>query len=53
MNPIKLSKQLQSTLVNYLTSSFDVNRDRQEPELAAFIQQSLNAPRALFAGPLS
>jgi len=51
MNPIKLSKQLQDTLVSYLTTTFDVNRDGQEPALAEFIRQSFNRPRALFAGP--
>ena len=51
MNPIKLSQQLQNTLVNYLTTTFDVNRDGREPELAAFIQQSFKRPQALFAGP--
>jgi len=51
MNPIKLSKQLQETLVNYLTTTFDVNKDGKEPNLAAFIRRSFNRPRALFAGP--
>lgn len=51
MNPIKLSRQLQDTLVSYLTTTFDVNRDGQEPALAAFIKQSLSEPRSLFAGP--
>ncbi len=51
MNPIKLSKQLQETLASYLTTTFDVNRDGKEPALAAFIRQSFNQPRALFAGP--
>jgi ATP-dependent helicase YprA (DUF1998 family) len=51
MNPIKLSRQLQDTLVSYLTTTFDVNRDGQEPALAAFIKKSLNEPRSLFAGP--
>ncbi|MCB9431127.1 MAG: DEAD/DEAH box helicase [Ardenticatenaceae bacterium] len=51
MNPIKLSKQLQETLISYLTTTFDVNRDGKEPELARFIQRSFNRPRALFAGP--
>lgn len=51
MNPIKLSQQLQETLVSYLTTTFDVNRDGEEPALAAFIQKSMNRPRALFAGP--
>ncbi|MCA9936858.1 MAG: DEAD/DEAH box helicase [Anaerolineales bacterium] len=51
MNPIKLSQQLQNTLANYLTTTFDVNRDKQEPALAKFIKDSFNRPRALFAGP--
>lgn len=51
MNPIKLSKQLQETLVSYLTTTFDVNRDGKEARLAAFIRDSFNRPRALFAGP--
>jgi len=51
MNPIKLSEQLQETFTNYLTTTFDVNRDGKEPTLAAFIQESFNRPRALFAGP--
>ena len=51
MNPIKLSAQLQETFVDYLTTTFDVNRDGKEPALATFIQNSFNRPRALFAGP--
>lgn len=51
MNPIKLSTQLQQTLVSYLTTTFDVNRDGKEEKLAAFIRDSFNRPRALFAGP--
>jgi hypothetical protein len=51
VNPIKLSKELQTVLVNYLSTTFDVDRDKQEPALAAFIQQSFARPRALFAGP--
>jgi ATP-dependent helicase YprA (DUF1998 family) len=51
LNPIKLSKQLQETLVSYLTTTFDVNRDGKEERLAAFIRDSFNRPRALFAGP--
>lgn len=51
MNPIKLSQQLQETLVSYLTTTFDVNRDRKEPALEKFIKDSFNRPRALFAGP--
>lgn len=51
MNPIELSEKLRGTLVDYLSATFDVDRDKQEPELAAFIQRTFDAPRALFAGP--
>lgn len=51
MNPIKLSNQLQDTLLSYLTTTFDVNRDGKESRLATFIRDSFNRPRALFAGP--
>lgn len=51
MNPIKISKQLQDTLISYLTTTFDVNRDGQEPDLAKFIEKSFKHPRSLFAGP--
>jgi cytochrome c553 len=51
MNPIKLSQQLQETLLSYLTTTFDVNRDGQEARLAEFIRDSFGRPRALFAGP--
>lgn len=51
MNPIQISQKLQQTLVSYLTTTFDVNRDNREPKLAATIRASLNAPGALFNGP--
>lgn len=51
MNPIKISQQLQRTLVHYLMTTFDVNRDGSEPELAAMVRRSLNTPGALFNGP--
>lgn len=51
MNPIELSQQLQSTLLGYLLTIFDVNRDGQEPELAAALKERLQRPRALFHGP--
>lgn len=51
MNPIKLSEQLKNTLVHYMTTTFDVNRDGQEKELAQFIKNNLHSPGALFAGP--
>lgn len=51
MNPIRLSQQLQDTLTGYLTSTFDVNRDGQEPALAAFMKESFSQPQALFTGP--
>ena len=51
MNPIQISQDLQKTLVNYLLTTFDVNRDDQEPELAAALQQAFETPGALFQGP--
>ncbi len=51
MNPIKLSEQLEQTFNNYLTTTFDVNRDGKEEALAQAIQHSLTRPNALFNGP--
>jgi ATP-dependent helicase YprA (DUF1998 family) len=51
MNPIEISQKLQETLVNYLTTTFDVNRDGNEAELAAAIRESFATPGALFNGP--
>lgn len=51
MNPIELAQKLQAALVSYLTTTFDVNRDGQEPELAAAIEASFNLQGALFNGP--
>ena len=51
MNPIHLSETLQSQLVKYLTTTFDVNRDGLEPELAAAIADSFEMNGALFKGP--
>ena len=51
MNPIELSQQLQATLLRYLLTIFDVNRDGQEPELGAALEERLQRPRALFNGP--
>ncbi len=51
MNPIQIAKSLQTALVGYLTTIFDVNRDGQEPELAQAIKMSISAPGALFSGP--
>lgn len=51
MNPVKLSQQLQDTLISYLSTTFDVNRDGQEPALALFVEESFSRPQSLFAGP--
>lgn len=51
MNPIQISQELQRTLVNYLLTTFDVNRDGQEPELANALWQAFETPGALFQGP--
>ncbi len=51
MDPIQLSQQLRDVLLRYLVTTFDVNRDGQEPELASALKDRLNRPRALFYGP--
>lgn len=51
MNPIQISNDLKQTLVDYLTTTFDVNRDGQEPDLADMIRAELDASGALFNGP--
>jgi len=51
VNPIQLTHTLQNALVDYLTTIFDVNRNGQEPELAASIEQAISVPGALFNGP--
>ncbi len=51
MNPIKLSHTLQDTLVRYLSTTFNVNRDGHEAELAYALRSSFETPGALFNGP--
>lgn len=51
MNPIKLSEQLERTFIDYLTTTFDVNRDGKEEALAQAIQRGLTNRKALFNGP--
>jgi ATP-dependent helicase YprA (DUF1998 family) len=51
MNPIQITRNLQSALVNYLTTTFDVNRDGSQQELADAMRFAFQAPGALFNGP--
>lgn len=51
MNPIKISQTLHDAFVNYLTTTFDVNRDGHEEALAQAIRHSFIRPGALFRGP--
>ena len=51
MNAVKITQTLKQALVNYLTTTFDANKDGKEPELARKIRESFEEPRALFTGP--
>ena len=51
MNTIKITKKLNQALIDYLTTTFDVNKDGMEPELAFEIRKSFERPEALFNGP--
>jgi len=51
MNSIEITERLNSELVNYLTTTFDVNKNGDEEELAYKIRESFERPGALFRGP--
>lgn len=51
MNPLRLTERLQQSLLSYLMTTFDVNRDGQHAELYNQIYTALGAPDALFNGP--
>ena len=51
MNPIETTQRLQKALVNYLTTTFDVNKDGNEAMLAQKLRESFEKPEALFTGP--
>ena len=51
MNPIQITDQLRETIIRYLLTTFDVNRDGQEPALHAALRESFSADGALFNGP--
>lgn len=51
MNPIEVTRHLQDALISYLTTTFDVNRDGQQPLLAADIRTAFEKPGHLFNGP--
>lgn len=51
MNPIELSDNLKSALQSYLTTTFDVNRDDTQRDLAARIKESFKIDGALAMGP--
>jgi len=51
LNPVQVTQRLQNALVDYLTTTFDVNRDGQNPILAAEIRTELEGTSRLFNGP--
>ncbi len=51
MNAVKITQTLKQALVDYLMTTFDSNKDGNEPELARKIRESFEYPRALFTGP--
>ncbi|MFC1878911.1 DEAD/DEAH box helicase [Chloroflexota bacterium] len=51
MNPIQITEQLRETIIRYLLTTFDVNRDGKEPALHAALRESFSADGALFNGP--
>ena len=51
MNPIHVSGQLKHAFINYLLTTFDVNRDGQNADLSAELHEIFRADGALFNGP--
>lgn len=51
MNSVKITQTLQQALVDYLLTTFDANKDGNEPELALKIREAFEHPKALFTGP--
>lgn len=51
MNAVKITQTLKQALVDYLVTTFDANKDGNEPELARKIRESFEYPRALITGP--
>lgn len=51
MNAVKITQTLKQALVDYLTTTFDANKNGEEAELARKIRESFEEPRALFTGP--
>jgi hypothetical protein len=51
MNPIQITETLRESMIRYLLTTFDVNRDDQEPELRAALRNSFDTDGALFNGP--
>jgi len=51
MNPIHITEKLRESIIRYLLTTFDVNRDGQEPALYAALKESFSADGALFNGP--
>lgn len=51
MNTIEITKKLEQSLVDYLATTFDVNKDGKEADLAYEIRSSFEVPGALFNGP--
>ena len=51
MNPIHITDTLRTRLIQYLLTTFDVNRDGREPALHSALHDSFDTPGALFNGP--
>jgi len=51
MNTIEITRKLEQALVDYLATTFDVNKDGNEEELAFEIRNGFERPGALFNGP--
>jgi ATP-dependent helicase YprA (DUF1998 family) len=51
MNAVKITQKLEKSLVDYLSTTFDPNKDGKEPALAYEIRKGFSETASLFKGP--
>lgn len=51
MNAVRITQKLKRSLVDYLSTTFDANKDGKEPDLAEEIRKGFSETASLFKGP--
>lgn len=51
MNAVKITQKLEISLIDYLSTTFDANKDGKEPDFANEVRKGFSETNALFKGP--